>query len=163
MQRNSVSGLWRFTGFRVGSSHMTASFRLASSSEDQMKAMMVRCIVFCGEQNVPYSIERDEFEEDAVHIIGELEGEPVAAGRIRYFPEYAKLERIAVLRPYRGRGIGSELVRFLMSIAQERGYSSYRMNAQVRQAPFYAGLGFHAVGERFMEADIEHVLMVRDD
>ena len=37
------------------------------------------------------------------------------------------------------------------------------MNAQVRHASFYARLGFRAVGERFMEADIEHVLMVRDD
>ena len=124
---------------------------------------MVRCIVFCGEQSVPYTVERDEFEDSAVHVLGEHEGEPIAAGRVRYFAEYAKLERIAVLRAYRGRGIGSQLTRFLVSIAQERGYSSYHMNAQVRHEPFYAILGFHAVGAHFMEADIEHVLMVRDD
>jgi len=128
-----------------------------------MNAFMVRCIVFCGEQGVPYCIERDEFEQSAVHILGELQGEPVAAGRLRYLPEYAKLERIAVLRPYRGRGIGFELTGFLISLAQERGYSSYRMNAQVQLEPFYAGLGFRASGERFLEADIEHVLMVRND
>jgi len=128
-----------------------------------MKAFAIRCIVFCGEQGVPYHIERDEFEESAVHIVGELEGEPVAAGRLRYFTEYAKLERIAVLKPYRGRGIGSELTRFLISVAQASGYSRYRMNAQVQLESFYEKLGFRAIGERFLEADIEHVLMVRDD
>ena len=108
-------------------------------------------------------VERDEFETSAVHVLGVLEDEPVAAGRIRYFPVYAKLARIAVLRPYRKRGIGSEITRFLVSLAQERGYSSYRMNAQVRHEAFYARLGFHSMGERFMEAEIKHVLMVRDD
>ena len=142
---------------------MTPEIQLATSPEDQMKAMMVRCIVFCGEQGVPYTVERDEFETSAVHILGVLEGEPVAAGRVRYFPDYAKLERIAVLRPYRKRGIGSEITRFLVSLAQERGYSSYRMNAQVRHEAFYARLGFHSLGERFMEAEIKHILMVRDD
>ena len=142
---------------------MPPKIQIDTSPEDQMKAMMVRCIVFCGEQGVPYTVERDEFEASAVHILGALEGEPVATGRLRYFPDYAKLERIAVLRPYRKRGIGSELTRFLISVAQERGYSSYRMNAQVRHESFYARLGFHSVGERFMEADIKHVLMVRDD
>ena len=92
---------------------MTPEIQIATSPEDQMKAMMVRCIVFCGEQGVPYTVERDEFETSAVHILGVLEGEPVAAGRVRYFPDYAKLERIAVLRPYRKRGIGSEITRFL--------------------------------------------------
>ncbi len=142
---------------------MTPEIQIATSPEDQMKAMMVRCIVFCGEQGVPYTVERDEFETSAVHILGVLEGEPVAAGRVRYFPDYAKLERIAVLRPYRKRGIGSEITRFLVSLAQERGYSSYRMNAQVRHEAFYARLGFHSLGERFMEAEIKHILMVRDD
>ena len=142
---------------------MTPEIQIATSPEDQMKAMMVRCIVFCGEQGVPYTVERDEFETSAVHVLGVLEGEPVAAGRVRYFPDYAKLERIAVLRPYRKRGIGSGITRFLVSLAQERGYSSYRMNAQVRHEAFYARLGFHSMGERFMEAEIKHVLMVRDD
>ena len=142
---------------------MTPEIQIATSPEDQMKAMMVRCIVFCGEQGVPYTVERDEFETSAVHVLGVLEGEPVAAGRVRYFPDYAKLESIAELRPYRNRGIGSEITRFLVSLAQERGYSSYRMNAQVRHEAFYARLGFHSMGERFMEAEIKHVLMVRDD
>ena len=44
-------------------------------------------------------MERDAFDADAVHIVGELDGEPVAAGRIRCFTDHAKPERIAVSEP----------------------------------------------------------------
>jgi predicted GNAT family N-acyltransferase len=141
---------------------MEVSFRIASAPDDQLKSFMVRCLVFCGEQGIPYAIERDEFEASAVHVLGEIGGEPVAAGRLRCLPEYAKLERIAVREAYRGRGIGSALTDFLVCLARERGYSSYRMNAQAHLEAFYSRLGFRAVGEKFIEADIEHLLMVRE-
>ncbi|GIT14722.1 MAG: hypothetical protein CM1200mP36_04780 [Gammaproteobacteria bacterium] len=83
--------------------------------------MMVRCIVFCGEQGVPYTVERDEFETSAVHSSAYSKANLSRARARRYFPDYAKLERIAVLRPYRKRGIGSEITRFPVSLAQERG------------------------------------------
>ena len=142
---------------------MDVSLKVAGSPEDRLKAYMVRWVVFCGEQSVRYDIERDEFEDTATHVLGEIDGEPVAAGRLRCLPDYAKLERIAVRAPYRGRGIGAEVTRFLIRLARERGYSSFRMNAQVYLEEFYGRLGFRKVGENFMEAGIEHVPMVRED
>ena len=142
---------------------MDVSLKVASSPEDRLKAFMVRCVVFCGEQGVRYDIEHDEFEDTATHVLGEIDGEPVAAGRLRCLPDYAKLERIAVRAPYRGRGVGSDVTRFLMKLARERGYSSYRMNAQAYLEEFYGRLGFRKVGENFTEAGIEHVPMVRED
>ena len=142
---------------------MGALIRVAASSEDRLRSFTVRGIVFCGEQGVPYDIERDEFEDDAVHVLGEIGDEPVAAGRVRFLEDFAKLERIAVRQPYRGQGIGSEVTEFLVTLAQERSYSSYRMHAQSHLETFYGKLGFRAVGEPFLEADIEHLLMVRED
>ena len=142
---------------------MDVSLKVAGSPEDRLKAFMVRWVVFCGEQGVRYDIEHDEFEVTATHVLGEIDGEPVAAGRLRCLPDYAKLERIAVRAPYRGRGIGAEITRFLMKLARERGYSSYRMNAQAHLEEFYGRLGFRAVGGIFLEAGIEHVTMVRED
>lgn len=142
---------------------MDVSLKVAGSPEDRLKAFMVRWVVFCGEQGVRFDIEHDEFEDTATHVLGEIDGEPVAAGRLRCLPDYAKLERIAVRAPYRGRGIGAEITRFLMKLARERGYSSYRMNAQAHLEEFYGRLGFRAVGGIFLEADIEHVTMVRED
>ena len=142
---------------------MDVSLKVADSPEDLLKAFMVRWVVFCGEQGVRYDIERDEFEDAATHVLGEIDGEPVAAGRLRCLPDYAKLERIAVRAQYRGRGIGAEVTRLLIKLARERGYSSFHMNAQAHLEEFYGRLGFRAVGDTFLEADIEHVLMVRED
>ena len=58
-------------------------FRIARSLDDLLKAYIVRAIVFIDEQRTPYAIEMDPHEHSAVHIIGEAEGEPFAAGRIR--------------------------------------------------------------------------------
>ncbi len=144
-------------------SPVDVSLKVAESPEDRLKAFMVRGVVFCGEQGVRYDIEHDELEDAAVHVLGEIDGEPVAAGRLRCLPDYAKLERIAVRAPWRGHGIGSEITRLLLRLARERGYSSYRMNAQAYLQEYYGRFGFRAVGESFMEAGIEHVSMVRED
>ena len=142
---------------------MDVSLKVAESPEDRLRAFMVRWVVFCGEQGVRYDIEHDEFEDAAVHVLGEIDGEPVAAGRLRCLPDYAKLERIAVRAPWRGHGIGSEVTRLLLRLAREQGYSCCRMNAQAYLEEFYGRFGFRAVGEIFMEAGIEHVSMVRED
>ena len=142
---------------------MRTSFKVVISEEDLTKAMVVRGIVFCGEQGIAYTIERDEFEANSIHVLGEIEGEPVAAGRVQLLGSYAKLERIAVRLPYRGRGIGHELTEFLVSVAREQGYTSYLVNAQAHLESLYGELGFKATGAKFIEADIEHLQMIRDD
>lgn len=71
---------------------MSIAFKLVADLEDLSKAFAVRCIVFCGEQAVPYTVERDEHDMQALHIIGEAEGEPVAAARIRFDVDCARLE-----------------------------------------------------------------------
>jgi predicted GNAT family N-acyltransferase len=70
-------------------------------------------------------------------ISWEKEGEPVAAGRIRYLGDYAKLERIAVRKAYRGTGIGHQLVDYMVSISQQNGFSAFKMHAQAHLTDFY--------------------------
>ena len=70
-------------------------FQVVTNLEDLMKVFIVRGIVFIEEQGVPYTIERDEHDLSATHILGEMDGEPFAAGRIRAIGEYAKLERVS--------------------------------------------------------------------
>ncbi len=142
---------------------MNVSFRVVISEEDLTKAMVVRGIVFCGEQGIPYKIERDQLESSAIHVIGEIGSEPVAAGRVRFLDSHARLERIAVRAPYRSQGIGHKLTEFLVFVARERGYTTCLMNAQAHLESLYVELGFKATGKKFLEADIEHVLMTRED
>jgi len=115
------------------------------------------------EQHVRYGQEMDEHEHAAIHILGELDGEPIAAGRIRFTGPFAKLERLAVRKPYRGRGYGDQLVRFAMDVARGMGSNRFKLNAQLAVRDFYARHGFRVCGENFTEANIEHCPMIRED
>jgi predicted GNAT family N-acyltransferase len=135
---------------------MTASFKVCENWNDVTKCIAVRAIVFCGEQGIAYRLEQDEHDAGAVHVLGEIDGEPVAAARLRCFADYAKLERIAVRQPWRGRGLGHGLTEFMLGIARERGYVAFKLGAQVHLRAFYESHGFQVTGEQFLDADIWH-------
>jgi predicted GNAT family N-acyltransferase len=140
-----------------------ATFRVVRSLDDLIKALVVRGIVFVGEQGVSYAEEMDEHEHAAVHILGEIDGEPIAAARVRLLAGVAKLERMAVREEYRGRGCGTDLLNFAMQVAHDAGITRFKIHAQVAAAPFYEKHGFRRQGETFIEANIEHCLMIKDD
>lgn len=139
------------------------TFRIGHSLDDLIKVFIVRGIVFMGEQGIRFGEEMDEHEHAAVHLLGELDGEPIAAGRVRVVQACAKLERLAVRRPYRGRGYGDDLVRFALEVARDQGLRTFRLNAQITVRAFYARHGFKVCGENFFEANIEHCPMIRED
>ena len=137
-------------------------FKIVQSFDELLKAYSVRAIVFVEEQKCPYKIEVDEFEQSSLHILGEIDGEPIAAGRIRFLGEYAKLERIAVRKDFRGTGLGHRLVDFMMEVAREKGFNKYKMHAQAYLVDFYAKHGFVKKGDMFQEAGIDHYFMVKE-
>jgi len=138
-------------------------FKVVTNLEDLINVFIVRGIVFIEEQGVPYTIERDEYDLLAIHILGEMDGEPFAAGRIRAVGEYAKLERVAIRKSYRGRNLGHELTDFMLSVAKEQGFKKFKVHAQSYLTDFYRKHGFEIVGDMFKEAGIDHYLMIRND
>ncbi|RPI03108.1 MAG: GNAT family N-acetyltransferase [Calditrichaeota bacterium] len=139
-----------------------AMFKIVQSLDELIKAFTVRAVVFIGEQHCPYDLEIDEFEHSCIHILGEMGNEPFAAARLRFPGPYAKLERIAVRKEWRGMGYGHQLVDYLVELAKSRGYSLLKMHAQAYLVDFYAKHGFVRHGEMFEEAGIEHFLMVME-
>jgi predicted GNAT family N-acyltransferase len=141
----------------------TFHMRPATSPEDILKVMVVRGIVFVEEQQVAYDDEIDEYESETWHFLGELDGEPMAAGRLRQVPDGPmKVERVAVRAAWRGKGYGKEVVDHLIAAATAKGVGRLAMHAQVHLRDFYANFGFVAQGEVFDECGIDHVLMVRE-
>lgn len=138
-------------------------FHVAESEDDLRKVFAVRAIVFCEEQLVPYSIELDEYEDSAIHILGELKGEPIASGRLRFIGEYAKIERLAVRKVYRRQGYGNLLLKYLLDLAREQGFSKFKLHAQVATEKFYLNHDFKPEGDEFLEADIAHRIMLKQD
>lgn len=148
----------------AGAVQSPAVVRIAATDEDILKVMVVRGIVFIEEQGVDWEGEIDAHEDEAIHVLGEVDGQPVASGRLRLLPDgWAKLERIAVRPRWRGRGIARQVVRFLLEEARRRGAERLRLHAQVYLEAFYREFGFRRQGEVFDECGIDHILMVREE
>jgi predicted GNAT family N-acyltransferase len=119
----------------------------------------VREIVFVQEQQVPLEEEWDALDPHCVHVIARADdGTPIGTGRLT--PEH-KIGRMAVLKPWRGRGIGDAMLLALIDEAQQRGWREVSLNAQVSAIDFYLRHGFEPYGDRFREAGIEHQAMRR--
>jgi predicted GNAT family N-acyltransferase len=138
-------------------------FKIVGNLDELVKALLVRAIVFIEEQKVAYPEEVDEFEHSALHILGEIDREPIAAGRIRFLGDYAKLERICIRKAWRDRNLGHELVDFMMAVARDKGFSKFKMHAQAHLTNFYGRHGFQTKGNLFYEANIPHYLMVYEE
>lgn len=138
-------------------------FKVVTNLEDLIKVFIVRGIVFIEEQGVSYNIEHDAYDLSATHILGEMDGEPFAAGHIRALGEYAKLERVAIRKSYRGKGLGHKLTEFMITVAKEQGFKKFKVHAQSYLKDFYQKHGFEIIGDVFKEAGIDHYLMIRDN
>ncbi|GHD56480.1 GNAT family N-acetyltransferase [Jeongeupia chitinilytica] len=136
------------------------TIKVVESEDERFKAMLVRAIVYMHEQLCPYREEFDLNDHAATQIIGLTdEGEPVLTARIRYFNGFAKIERLAIRKEYRGRGYAHRLLSFVLDVCRNKGYSRFYLHAQERLQPFYAGYGFRAVGGDFSFSDHDYLEM----
>jgi predicted GNAT family N-acyltransferase len=139
-------------------------FRVAESRHDHGCCIVVRTLVFEVEQHVDIHLEVDEHEEVCRHILGVDGRNPVAAARWRiYQPGVAKIERVAVLRAWRGRNLGTALMDAVISDIRsaDPDLKILRLEAQDTAIPFYEKMGFAVVGGGFLEAGIPHHAMER--
>lgn len=118
----------------------------------------IRFEVFVREQRVPAEIELDDQDGVSLHAIGFMAEKAVATGRL--LPD-GHIGRMAVLKQWRGRGIGGAILAKLIGAARRRGDREVALSAQVHAVGFYRAHGFHPVGEAYIEAGIDHQAMVR--
>ena len=123
-------------------------------------AMPVREAVFVTEQGVPVEMERDEFDATSYHVVAR-DGQQQVIGTGRLLPD-GHIGRVAVVAPWRGRGVGRALMDALIDQARRLGYVQLKLNAQTSALSFYRQFVFSETGPEFMEAGILHRAMVRD-
>lgn len=117
----------------------------------------VRFEVFVDEQGVPAEIELDESDEVCLHAVALDEaGKPVGTGRL--LPD-GHIGRMAVLKAWRGMGVGAALLSALEQAAANRGDAEIVLSAQTHAQGFYGKAGYVAEGSTYIEAGIEHVTM----
>ena len=117
----------------------------------------VREEVFIKEQHVPVELEWDGLDEAAQHLLAlSAAGEPIGCARLT---GDGSIGRMAVLRPWRGLGVGRALLAKAVSLYREQGMEGITLSAQVYAIPFYEKSGFKHCSEPYLDADILHIDM----
>lgn len=132
-----------------------------SGPSDLEKVFAIRRKVFVDEQKCPAELEW-EFEDESTHFMGSVNGVPAGAARWRHTDKGFKLERFAVLKEFRGHGMGKALVQAVLDDLPPDASYIY-LNAQLTAIGLYEKFGFVKEGSQFEEAGIQHFKMVLKD
>jgi predicted GNAT family N-acyltransferase len=125
-------------------------------------AYAIRYAVFVEEQGISADLEIDDYDPIAEHALAFVDGQCVATARIyldAQDPSKAKIGRMAVLKDFRGQGIGTALVGEVIRAGMMQGASVFELHAQQSAVPFYAKLQFKPDGALFDEVGIPHQCM----
>jgi predicted GNAT family N-acyltransferase len=119
--------------------------KIVSDAESFEQARAIRAAVFMQEQLCPYNEEFDGNDYSAQHIIGFVNHVPAATMRVRFFAGFAKLERFAVLRPFRKTLVKDEVIKLALETIAHKGYRTVYGHAQSRLLEFWERRGFRAI------------------
>ncbi|WP_321386590.1 GNAT family N-acetyltransferase [uncultured Enterococcus sp.] len=129
-------------------------------SDIYLDALRIRNQVFMIEQGVPKDIEIDKNEAACIHFVLYIENQAAATCRLLPLENgVMKLQRMAVLKEYRGRSLGREIVQETEHFSRNQGYNTITLGAQLTAVDFYEKLGYSKHGELFMDANIPHYQM----
>lgn len=153
---NSGNSLTDIATYIIDMDNIT--FKLVTTDEELRDALEVRRQVFVQEQGVPEDLEYDGYDDEALHMVVKDGNRVIGTARVR-FPttNQAKIERMAILRPFRRRGIGSNIISFLKGELRSRQIEHIILHAQCVAIPFYKSCGFEETGLPFWDAGIKHI------
>lgn len=137
----------------------------ASTPEEREACFTVRRAVFVEEQKVPVEYEYDEFDKTALHFLALQNKEPVGTARVVFKDNgaTAKIGRVAVLAKLRGRGIGVAIMQAIEADSEARQANKFLLESQTHAIPFYERLGYTAYGDEYLDCDIPHRFMSKDN
>ncbi|MCX4362514.1 MAG: GNAT family N-acetyltransferase [Clostridia bacterium] len=121
------------------------------------EAKYIRTTVFVEEQGF-----EEEFDKDdncAKHILA-FDGDRAVA-TCRYFAQenYYLIGRIAVMKEYRGLGIGGDMIALAKREIERVGGKEIRIHSQKKAVGFYQKQGYEPFGEMDFDEGCEHIWM----
>jgi len=135
---------------------MKYTLKLTRWDKDQISLSEIRRKVFIEEQQVPEELEWDEDDKACVHVLVTDNNIPIATGRIKMD---GHIGRMAVLKDYRNKGVGSAVLKALINFSKTVKMKSVYLHAQTSAIPFYEKHGFIISSDVFMDAGIPHKIM----
>ena len=116
----------------------------------------IREKVFIQEQKVRPQLEWDGMDEKAIHFLVFNDKAAIGCARAIVIKDHMQLGRMAVLKEYRGQGIGSALIEKAMTTAKLNQLSAIYISAQCHAIDFYKKFGFEVTSDIYLDAEIPH-------
>jgi predicted GNAT family N-acyltransferase len=133
------------------------SVKIVRWQEAESNLRALREAIFMNEQGVPEKLEWDGLDSQCCHCLAVNEtGETIGCGRMT--PD-AHIGRMAVLKAWRGRKVGTAMLELLLEEARKRAYPEVELSAQLHAIPFYRHFDFVEEGDVYMDAGIPHLKM----
>ncbi|MFC2051978.1 GNAT family N-acetyltransferase [Chloroflexota bacterium] len=137
-------------------------YKLVETDEELETALELRRQVFSLEQGIAESLVCDAQDREALQIIVKSGNAIIGTARIRFLGDNcAKIERMAVSRGWRRRGIGRGIMIFLTDELKRRCVDKTVLHAQHDVVNFYKSMGYGISGAPFEEVGVKHFLMER--
>jgi predicted GNAT family N-acyltransferase len=139
--------------------------RVARTLDDVMKAIAIRAMVYMSEQTCPYEEEVDGNDfAGATHLLLLHGADPAGTLRLRWFAEFAKLERVAVRAEYRGGPGTHAMIMAAFDLAARKGYRRMLGHVEPGLTSFWAQFDAHRREGRpsFVFSDREYVEIEAD-
>lgn len=122
----------------------------------QQDAKLIRTQVFICEQCITEADEWDDQDVISQHFVIYDQDQPIATARLL---ENNSVGRVAVLKAYRGQGLGQMIMLEIIGYAQKQRRSVLTLSSQVHAISFYEKLGFTVEGNSYDECGIPHIEM----
>jgi predicted GNAT family N-acyltransferase len=132
---------------------------IVKSPSELKQAMALRHVVFVEEQSIDEQEEYDGLDDSSLQFVVKKAGQVIGTARVRFVTgDFAKIERMAVLKVFRKQGAGKTLLTFILAHVEA---SQVMLHAQWTAVPFYKACGFKEMNGPFVEAGIKHIKMVK--
>lgn len=131
---------------------------VAKTQKEIIDNFLIRGEVFIKGQEIDWDLEFDGLDEECVLFVCYKEGKALGAARLYK----NKVGRVATLEEYRKQGVGKAMMVFIEEYAKSIKMPVLKLNAQLYIKDFYLDLGYKAIGDIFLEADIEHIKMTKE-
>ena len=140
------------------------SVGIVRTIEDLARMISVRSAVYIGQQQCPYEEEFDGNDLCATHLLAYVGREPAGCMRVRFFADFAKIERLAIREEFRKTRAAFQLVRAGFRLCQKKGYTRVYGHSQKRLVNFWSRFGFKVPegAKSFVFSDFDYIEIVAD-
>ena len=130
------------------------------SQKDFFNVVLIRSKVFCEEQNCSATEEFENIDqnENTIHFLLSYKEKPIGTLSYTHIKDKDfRLRRFAILKEYRHKKIGKEMIRFVECyIAARSNPCNIIIHGQKSLENYYNSLGYERIGEDFIESNIVH-------